>query len=82
MERNQLKQEIYDHINHDGERFLRLVYSMVEREKTEKGFFNVSTEAMRNRAERSLKSIANEKTRGLDEFKKDIESWKENRAIQ
>lgn len=82
MEANQIKREIYDYINHADERFLRLIYSMVESEKTENSFFNTTIEAMTERAIKSLKSVENGNTRSIHEFKKDVESWKENRAIQ
>jgi hypothetical protein len=82
MEANQIKKEINDYINHADERFLRLIYSMVESEKTEKGFFDTTIEAMTERAKKSLKSVENGNTRSIHEFKKDVESWKENRAIQ
>ena len=82
MEVNQIKQEIYDFINQADERFLRLIYSMVESEKTEKSFFDTTAEAMAERAKQSLKSIENGNTRGIHDFKNDVESWKENRGIQ
>ncbi len=44
MNTHQLKEEILDFINHADERFLRLVYSMVESEKSETGFFNVTND--------------------------------------
>ncbi len=82
MNARQLKDEIHDFINHADERFLRLVYSMVESERTEKGFFTTSNEEMIDRAKKSLQSIKNGKTRNMHEFKNDIESWKRNRTIQ
>jgi hypothetical protein len=82
MESNQIKQEIFDYINHADERFLRLIYSMVESEKTENDFFNTTIEAMSDRAKKSLESVKNGNTRSIHEFKKDVESWKEKRAIQ
>lgn len=82
MDARQIKDEIHDFINHADERFLRLVYSMVESERTEKEFFNSSDDEMVERAEKSLQSIKNGRTRNIHEFKKEIESWKENRTIQ
>jgi hypothetical protein len=82
MEANQVKQEIHDFINHADERFLRLVYSMIESEKAENNFFSSSVDTMITRAKQSLKSVENGNTRNILEFKKDVESWKVNRAIQ
>ncbi len=82
MEVRQIKEEIHSFINHADERFLRLVYSMVESERSENGFFNTTDDAMMERAKKSLKSVEEGNTRNIHEFKKDIASWKENRAIQ
>jgi hypothetical protein len=82
MESNQIKQEIRAYINRADERFLRLIYSMVESEKTEWSFFDTTIEAMTERAKKSLKSVENGNTRSIHEFKNDIESWIKNRAIQ
>ena len=81
MKANQIKQEIHDYINYADERFLRLIYSMVESEKTEKSFFDTTNESMTERAKKSLKSVENGHTRSIHEFKKDIKSWKENQSI-
>ncbi len=80
MNARQIKEEITDFINQADERFLRLVYSMIESEKTENDFFNTSNEEMIKRAQKSLQSIKDGKTRSIHEFNKDIKSWKENRA--
>ncbi len=82
MNTHQLKEEILDFINHADERFLRLVYSMVESEKSESGFFNVTNDEMMERAKKSLKSVDEGLARDIHEFNKDIESWKKNRAIK
>jgi hypothetical protein len=82
MHVQKIKEEIHNFINHADERFLRLVYSMVESEKSEKGFFDTTDEDMLQRARKSLKSIEEGKTRSIHEFKKDIASWKENRSIK
>lgn len=55
---------------------------MIESEKTENDFFSTSVDTMTERAKQSLKSVENGNTRSIYEFKKDIESWKEKRAIQ
>jgi len=80
MDAPEIKEEIHNFIDHADERFLRLVYSMIESERSEKGFFNATDDEMMARAEKSLKSVEECRTRGVHEFKKDIASWKENRA--
>ncbi len=82
MNARQLKEEINDFISHADERFLRLVYSMVESERSESGFFNVDNAKMVERANKSLKSVDEGRTRSIHAFKKDVSSWKENRTIQ
>ncbi|MDB4334840.1 hypothetical protein OAA06_00625 [bacterium] len=82
MNARQIKEEIHSFINHADERFLRLVYSMVESEKLEKEFFDTTNDEMITRAQKSLNSVETGKTRNIHEFNKDIESWKKNRAIQ
>ncbi len=52
MNTHQLKEEIFEFINHADERFLRLVYSMVESERSETGFFNVTNDEMMERAKK------------------------------
>ena len=82
MKVSHIKQEIHDFINNADERFLRLIYSMVESEKIENDFFSTTTGEMTERPKKSLKSVDEGNTRNIHAFKKDIESWKENRAIQ
>ena len=82
MNARQIREEIHSFINYADERFLRLVHSMVESEKTENDFFETTNNDMTVRAQKSLESIENGKTRNIHEFNKDIESWKKNRAIQ
>jgi hypothetical protein len=82
MNAQQLKEEINSFIDHADERFLRLVYSMVESERSEAGFFNSANDEMLDRARRSVKLVDDGKTRSILELKKDILSWKENRSIK
>ena len=82
MNTMQIKQRIHDFIEQADERFLRLVYSMVESEKTGKDLFATTDDEMIKRAKKSLKSVDKGNTRSIHAFKKDIDSWKEKRAIQ
>lgn len=70
----QIKEEIHNFINHADERFLRLVYSMIESERSEKDFYNTTDDEMMARAKKSLQSVEEGKTRSIHEFKKDIAS--------
>lgn len=82
MNTQQIKEEIHSFINYADERFLRLVHSMVESERNETAFFNTNSNEMIERAEASLKSVETGDSRSIHDFKKDVESWKENRTIQ
>ena len=74
----QIKQSIHEYIDNADERFLRLVYSIVESEDAESSFFSVVDDEMVKRAKKSLQSIDKGNTRNVHAFKKDIDSWKEN----
>jgi len=82
MDTIQIKQKIHDFIEHADERFLRLVFSMVESEEAEKDLFSTSDEEMIKRAKKSLKSVDKGNIRNIHAFKKEIDTWKEKRAIQ
>lgn len=74
----EIKKEIHDYIDHADDRFLRLVYSMVENEQIESGsdFFSSTSEDIVKRAEASLSSVEKGRTRNIKGFKKDVGSWK------
>jgi len=78
----QIKQRIHEFIDEADERFLRLVYSMVESEDTENEFFIRSDDEMVKRAKKSMESIDKGKTRSIHAFKKEVNSWKAQRSIQ
>jgi hypothetical protein len=82
MNTAQIKKRIHEYIDYADERFLRLVYSMVESEHAETSFFTVPEEEMVKRAKKSLQSIDNGHTRSIHAFKKDVDTWKKKRAIQ
>ena len=44
-------------------------------------FFSTTKEDLKQRAEESLKSIERGDTRNIDEFKKDVQNWKNKQAI-
>lgn len=72
MDIRQIKEEINEYINHADERFIRLVYSMVEHEKTNKDFFCSSNDEMIERAKKSMQSINDGNTRNIHDFKNRI----------
>jgi hypothetical protein len=81
---SEIKKEIHDYIDHADDRFLRLVYSMVESEQIEAGsdFFSSTSEDMVKRAEASLTSVTEGRTRNIKGFKKDVDSWKKQQPIR
>jgi hypothetical protein len=78
----QIKQKILDYIDHADERFLRLVFSMVESEEIENELFSTPDDEMIKRAKKSLESVEKGNTRNIHAFKKDVDSWKKNRSTQ
>lgn len=68
METEQIKQEIQDFISHADEHFLRLIYSMVESEKSETDFYNTTVTEMQERATQSLDSVNKGNTRNIHVF--------------
>ncbi|MBN2215175.1 MAG: hypothetical protein JW723_13120 [Bacteroidales bacterium] len=79
-----IRKKIHEYIDHADERSLRLVYSMVRSEegKTETDFYSTTTEEMITRANSSLKSVEERKTRNIRAFKKEIDEWMKNPAIR
>jgi hypothetical protein len=81
MNTTQVKQKIHAFIDNADDRFLRLVYSMIESEESEKDFFSTTDEEMITRAKKSMKSVDEGRIRDIHSFKKDVDNWKKNRAI-
>ena len=81
MNKTQVKQKIHDFIDNADDRFLRLVYSMIESEESEKNFFSTTDEEMITRAEKSMKSVDAGKAKDIYSFKKEVDTWKRNRVI-
>ncbi|MEM9894730.1 MAG: hypothetical protein AAF789_00045 [Bacteroidota bacterium] len=50
--------------------------------ETQKDFFNISSDEMILRAEQSLKSVREGKTRSIKSFKAEVEEWKKSQATQ
>ncbi|HAH25152.1 MAG TPA: hypothetical protein DCL77_15575 [Prolixibacteraceae bacterium] len=78
MGTSEIRKEIHDYIDHADDRFLRLVYSMVENEQIEAGsnLFSTKPEDMVTRAKASLLSVTEGRTRNIKSFKKEVDSWK------
>jgi hypothetical protein len=78
----QIKQRIHEFIDHADERFLRLVFSMVESEEAENELFSTSDDEMITRTKKSLESIEKGNTRNIHALKKDVDSWKKKQSTQ
>lgn len=79
-----MRKEIHDYIDHADDRFLRLVYSMVENEQIEAGviLFSATPIDMVERAKDSLLSVAEHRTRNIKAFKKEVDTWKKQQSTQ
>ncbi|MCE5223198.1 hypothetical protein LLG10_03290 [bacterium] len=84
MRTTDIRKEIHEYIDRADERFLRLVHSMMKSEKKETGsdLFSTTDEDMIKRAEASLSSIAEGKTRDIKAFKKAVDSWKKQQLTR
>lgn len=84
MGTTEIRKEIHDYIDHADDRFLRLVYSMVENEQIEAGsnLFSTTKEDMVKRAKASLRSVAEGRTRNIKAFKKEVDTWKKQQSTQ
>ena len=74
--------ELIDQIE-DNE-LLSLYVKLLEREikkESSQDFFSTSESDLITRAKASLKSVNEGDTRNIKDFKKDVEAWKNNRAI-
>ena len=78
MRTSEIRKEIHEFIDHADDRFLRLVYSMVENEQIEAGsnLFSTTTDDMMKRAKASLRSVAEGRTKSIKSFQKEVDSWK------
>jgi len=75
--------ELIDRIE-DNE-LLNLYVKLLEREirkPASQDFFKTTEADLITRAKASIKSVEEGKTRNIKEFKKDVEAWKKNRAMQ
>lgn len=55
---------------------------MVESEEIENELFSTPDDEMIERTKKSLESVEKGNTRNIHAFKKDVNSWKENRSTQ
>lgn len=80
-----VKQTLHELIDQIEDNELLILYlQLLERElrkDTSKDFFNTSDEELVARAKASLRSVEEGRTRSITEFKKDVEAWKNKRAI-
>jgi len=80
-----VKQTLHELIDQIEDKDLLIIYlQLLERElrkDTSIDFFNTTEEEIIARAKASLKSVKEGRTRSITEFKKDVEAWKNKRAI-
>jgi len=63
------------------EAFKNLLTYRKSNNESDDSLFSTSVEELKSRAEISLEEVENGNTRSIDEFKKEIESWKSRKAI-
>lgn len=76
-----LRSAINDYLDQADEKFLRLVYGMIESERNDAFFSRATNEDMRSRAEKSLQKIAEGNVRSILDFQKEVTSWKKTQSI-
>lgn len=84
MQTADIRKEIHNYIDQADDRFLRLVYSMVENEQIEAGsnIFSKSTEEMVKRSKASMLSVTEGRTRNIKAFKKEVDTWKKQQSTR
>lgn len=85
MNTNVVKKTLHELIDRiEDDELLDLYVRLLQREiskKTSQDFFKATESDLVARAEASLKSVEDGKTRNIKEFKKDVEAWKKNNAM-
>ncbi len=76
-----LRSAINDYLDQADEKFLRLVYGMIESERNDAFFSRATNEGMRSRAEKSLQNIAEGNVRSILDFQKEVTSWEKTQSI-
>ncbi|MFY0653821.1 MAG: hypothetical protein JXQ96_17400 [Cyclobacteriaceae bacterium] len=61
--------------------YLRLLKREFKKEEVQKEFFTTTDSEQVARAKSSMRSIEQGDTRNINDFKKDVQAWKKNRAI-
>ena len=84
MDTRVVKQTLHQLIDQIEDKELLTIYlRLLERElrkTSDKDFFDTSDEDLVARAKASLRSIEKGRTRSIQDFKQDVETWKKNRA--
>lgn len=63
------------------EAFKNMLKYRKTKSKSSDSFFSTTKEDLKQRAEESLKSVERGDTRSISKFKKDVENWKNKKAI-
>ena len=84
MDTTVVKQTLHQLIDQIEDKELLTIYlRLLERElrkTSDKDFFDTSDEDLVARAKASLRSIEKGRTRSIQDFKQDVETWKKNQA--
>ena len=85
MGKNSVKNILHDLIDRiEDDELLMLYTKLLEREvkrASPQDIFRTTQSDLISRAKTSLKSVEEGKSRKVSDFKKDVEKWKENRAM-
>ncbi|MEM7109352.1 MAG: hypothetical protein AAF519_14095 [Bacteroidota bacterium] len=85
MNTQAVKQTLHELIDQiEDEELLAIYLQLLERElrkNTTSDFFNTTESELIARAKALLKSVREGNTRSITEFRKDVEAWKNKRAI-
>jgi hypothetical protein len=80
-----LRETVREYINTADIRLLKMMKALVETyqkdERETSAFYDTSISDLKQRAEASLRSIEKGETRPIQEFKSEVDSWKNKKAI-
>lgn len=85
METEAARQTLHELVDQTKDvELLTLCVQLLEREarrSKEQDFFNTTASDLKARTEASMTSIAQGRTRSLQEFKEEIDQWKQNKSM-
>lgn len=81
MTTTSVRQSLHEIIDKIEDMELLSLHLKLLQKESQKDFFNTTKDEMIARAEESLKSIKEGKTRSLKSFKAEVDQWKRNQAM-